>query len=98
MFPVLQVSIICANSGFYKATATFFSYKSATIHLLVDGQVVASTVNASRLGSPQNKASATVGVTCDEIVELSSNSKIAVKVNGDNPVKGFLCLQCIDSK
>lgn len=87
--------ILCASAGLYKVEIGFFSDKKPAIQILVNGEVVISTINNSNFVTRGKKGinGNCSGVTMTDFLLLGDKSRISISYSGDEGAIGFMGLK-----
>ena len=87
--------ILCSSAGLYKVEIGFFSDKKPAVQILVNGEVVISSITNSNFVTRGKKGvnGNCSGVTLTDFVLLGDKSRISISYSGDEGAIGFLGLK-----
>ena len=87
--------ILCSSAGLYKVEIGFFSDKKPAVQILVNGEVVISSITNSNFVTRGKKGvnGNCSGVTLTDFLLLGDKSRISISYSGDEGAIGFLGLK-----
>lgn len=85
--------IILAAPGLYQLQMGFYSNKTPTAKIYINGEVVLTLKSQGRATASKHSAGNIAGLTLNEYVALPARARLAVAFEGESVGEGFLSLR-----